>query len=489
MCLFSSCNGFLDILPETSLTPENFFETQSDFEQAVAGIYAPLRTIYDRDWVLTEMRSDNTHFVYNIGQRGPKPEEDPSTFTIETNNRNTAAKWSNNYLIISRANEVLGRIDNAEFDGSSKGNLKGQALFLRAFAYFDLVKNFGGVPLFLQQAESYADTFRERSDASQIYDQIIKDLEEAITLLPADAGAIGRVTSGAARTVLADVFLGLKRWSDVEQLLLPLTNGQYGLLSNYRDIFDPANKGNREVIFEIQYAEGTSQALHNYLPYRFIPVLTDPSVITGVSPASTNGDGCYNTPTPDLLDAYEEGDKRLEASIGFYSGSSPLIGVVYNNTPYIRKYMYPHARYGQTAQNWPVYRYAEVLLMLAEALNEQGKTGEALEYLNGVRVRAGLSPLSINDVAGLREKIFKERRIEFAFENKRWRDLVRSGQAVEVMNNFGRKVISDPAKYYYPEGAAPPPNAYQVSDKDLIYPIPIDEIIINPSLRQNPGYQ
>src|SRR5690606_28510719 len=300
-----------------------------------------------------------------------------------------------------------------------------------------LVKNFGGVPLFLQQAESYADTFRERSDASQIYDQIIKDLEEAITLLPADAGAIGRVTSGAARTVLADVFLGLKRWSDVEQLLLPLTNGQYGLLSNYRDIFDPANKGNREVIFEIQYAEGTSQVLHNYLPYRFIPVLTDPSVITGVSPASTNGDGCYNTPTPDLLDAYEEGDKRLEASIGFYSGSSPLIGVVYNNTPYIRKYMYPHARYGQTAQNWPVYRYAEVLLMLAEALNEQGKTGEALEYLNGVRVRAGLSPLSINDVAGLREKIFKERRIEFAFENKRWRDLVRSGQAVEVMNNFG----------------------------------------------------
>src|SRR5690606_23559659 len=184
-----------------------------------------------------------------------------------------------------------------------------------------------------------------------------------------------------------------------------------------------------------------------------------------------------------------EGDKRLEASIGFYSGSSPLIGVVYNNTPYIRKYMYPHARYGQTAQNWPVYRYAEVLLMLAEALNEQGKTGEALEYLNGVRVRAGLSPLSMNDVAGLREKIFKERRIEFAFENKRWRDLVRSGQAVEVMNNFGRKVISDPAKYYYPEGAAPPPNAYQVSDKDLIYPIPIDEIIINPSLRQNPGYQ
>src|SRR5690606_37471615 len=217
--------------------------------------------------------------------------------------RNTAAKWSNNYLIISRANEVLGRLDNAEFDGSSKSNLKGQALFLRAFAYFDLVKNFGGVALFLQQAESYADTFKERSDGSQIYDQIVNDLEEAISLWPANASAVGRVTSGAARTLLADVYLGLKRWGDVEQLLLPLTNGHYALLPSYRDVFDPTNKGNREVIFDVQYAEGTSQALHNYLPYRFIPVLTDPSVITGVSPASTNGDGCYNTPTPDLLDA------------------------------------------------------------------------------------------------------------------------------------------------------------------------------------------
>ncbi|GAB3928644.1 RagB/SusD family nutrient uptake outer membrane protein [Larkinella terrae] len=486
-----ACKDFLDVVPETVLTPANFYQSQADFEQAVGGIYAPLQPLYNQDWVLNEMRSDNTHFVFNIAQRGPKPEEDPSTFTIENNNRNTAGKWTNDYLIISRANQVLSTIDNIDFAQAVKDNLKGQAYFLRAFAYFDLVKNFGGVPVFLEPASSYKDTFKSRTEVAEVYKQIIADAEQAAKLLPNRATqTIGRASSGSAYTLLGDVYINLKRWPEAETALKSVTTQGYMLLAEYGDIFKPTNKGNAETVFDVQYAEGTSQAVSNYLPYRFLPVLTDPSVITGVKPSSSNTDGCYNTPTPDLLAAYEDTlkDKRYKASIGFYSGTSPLVGVTYKNTPYIKKYQFPHARYGETGVNWPVYRYAEVLLLLAEAANEQGRSADAGVFLNQVRTRAGLPNTTATSQTTLREAIWRERRIELAFENKRWHDLVRSGLAVKTMSEYGARIKANPQKYYYPVGSAPAAAAFNVTDRDLLYPIPIGEIIINPDMKQNPGY-
>jgi hypothetical protein len=134
MMTTSACSNFLDVTPETSLSSVDFYKSKTDIEQAVGGVYAPLQALYNQDWILNEMRSDNTHFVFNIAQRGPKQDEDPSTFTVENNNTNTTAKWNNNYLIISRANVILESIDAVEFEQTPKDNLKGQTYFLRAFA-------------------------------------------------------------------------------------------------------------------------------------------------------------------------------------------------------------------------------------------------------------------------------------------------------------------------------------------------------------------
>ncbi|WKZ61346.1 MAG: RagB/SusD family nutrient uptake outer membrane protein [Cyclobacteriaceae bacterium] len=489
----SSCDDFLEVAPETILTQENFYKNQNDFEQAVTGIYAPLQPLYQLQWQLNELRSDNTYFIYNVGNRGGKPTEDLATFTVETNNATLQSNWQYNYQIISRANLVLAQIDNVDFENSVKQNLKGQALFLRALAYFDLVKNFGGVPIFTAPPTSYDETFKLRATKQQVYDQIILDALAAIDLLPdRTTQTTGRATSGAARVLLADIYLNLERWNDAEVILTPVLSMGYSLLGDYADIFKPANKGNSEIIFEIWYVTGTSQPLFSTFPYSFIPQTPDPAVITGVSPATPNGGGSNNIPTPDLIASYEDQveDERFGASIAFYTGPGSMVGIPnYTNQPYIRKYLHPHAVYNQTDQNWPVYRYAEVLLMMSEALNEQNKSAEALTYINQVRDRAGLTTDITTTVQGeLRNAIINERRIELAFENKRWNDLVRKNIAISVMTTFGTSVKNNPEVYYYAPGNAPPPNSFNVTSDFLLYPIPINEIIVNPQLQQNPGY-
>ncbi|WP_040400450.1 RagB/SusD family nutrient uptake outer membrane protein [Cecembia lonarensis] len=485
MLVLTSCSDFLEILPETNITQENFYQTESDFLQAITGAYAPLQTLYNQDWQMTEFRSDNAHFVLNLGNRGNQPREDLGTFTVETNNEIVLNKWLNNYLIISRSNFIIQSIDNADFNGQSKTSIKGEAYFLRAFAYFDLLKNFGGVPLFIEPPTSFSETFKNRSGSSEILDLILSDINTSIPLLPGKNNQVpGRATVSAAYMLLADVLMSQKRWSEAESALRNVLNAGYNLLPVYDEIFKPSNEGNSEIIFEIYFVEGTSQPLFSTFPYQFLPELDDPAIITGVSPAARNGGGSFNIPVPELLDLYEDNDSRYEATIAFFSGPSPLPGVIYDNLPYIKKYQHPHAIPNQTGQNWIVYRYAETLLNLAECLFEQGNSNEALSLVNQIRTRAGLQELNSLD----KNTLLNERRIELAFENKRWQDLVRSGIAVEVMNQFGERIKANPQDYFYPEGSGPLPNMFNVSQDYLLYPIPASEIILNPNLTQNPGY-
>ena len=146
--------------------------------------------------------------------------------------------------------------------------------------------------------------------------------------------------------------------------------------------------------------------------------------------------------------------------------------------PYIKKFARPHSQFNNTGQNWPVYRYAEVLLFLAEALNEQGKTGDAATYINQVRARAGLAATTASSQADMREAIFKERRVELAFENKRWFDLVRTGRVKEIIGAYGARVKANPEAYYFPAGAVPPPNAFTVLDD--YYGLPAVESALTP---------
>lgn len=471
----SSCKkSFLDLPSQTSLTGAVYFKTQGDFEKAINAAYAPLRDLYNGTggaYAMGEMRSDNTTYKYNPNDRGTIQPEFIKDFNEDANNGVIAQKFNVDYVIISRVNQVLAPIDDVDFDATVKNNIKGQALFLRAFAYFDLVQYFGAVPLHLKPATTLGETALPLTSADSIYLQIIADAQEAASLLPNKASQeAGRVTSGSALTLLGNVYMILKQWANAEATLKQVTG--YSLLPDYAGVFDPNNKNNAESIFEVQYKEG-NEGLNSYFFYTYLvqPVTAEEvSAVTGITEVNRTIEG-YNIPTPDIIAAYEANDLRKNASIGYITAS----GVSY---PYIKKYSHPHQLTGNTNDNWPVYRYAEVLLFLAEALNEQNKTAEAITYLNQVRTRAGLPNTAATSQSDLRTAILNERRVELAFENKRWPDLVRTGNAQSVMTAFGARVKANPQAYYFPAGIAPTASAY--TNINLIFPLPAAEVALNP---------
>jgi hypothetical protein len=482
---------FLTVVPETALSSATFFKTESDFLQAVNGAYVPLRQMYnERAWVLEEMHSDNTYYARNTLYGAVDPTENVADFAVPTANGVTAndnvlVQFRLDYVIISRANQILSLVDGAGItftNDATKNNIKGQAQFLRAFAYFDLVRLFGKVPLHLAPVTGREDAALPLSTTDEIYAQIEKDAQAASTnLLNKATQEQGRATSGAAKTLLANLYITQKKWAQAETLMKAVvTNDGYTLMPDYNDAFSltNANKNNKESVFEIQYLEGSAGYNGNQI-YRFLPspiTAAEIAPIVGTSNPQPTSQESNNIPTPDLIAAYEAGDKRKDISIGTVVLSTSLRAI--KEYPYIKKYARPHSLNQNTGQNWPVYRYAEVLLFLAEALNEQGKTGEAATYINQVRTRAGLAATTASSQATMREAIFKERRVELAFENKRWFDLTRTGRVKEIIGAYGAKVKAKPADYYFPAGAVPPPNAFTVLDD--YYGLPSVESALTP---------
>ncbi|MBB3839745.1 hypothetical protein FHS57_003756 [Runella defluvii] len=485
----ASCKeSFLTVVPETALSSATFFSKEADFVQAVNAAYVPLRAIYnDRHWILAEMHSDNTYYARNILFGAVDGTENVADFAIPTAsgvtaNDNVLQHYRLDYQIIARTNQVLALIDKVDFNADSKNNLKGQALYLRAFAYFQLVQLFGKVPMHLTPVATREEAASPLATTEQLYAQIEKDALEASKLLfNKSKQEAGRVTSGTAKTLLANLYLIQKKWSNAEAVAKDVvTNDGYKLMPDYNDAFTTTtgNKNNAESVFEVQYMEGSAGYNGNFI-YRIVPTpitAAELQPITGTSnPQSLSGEN-NNIPTPDVIAAYEAGDKRKDISIGYVTLSQSLRdNKVY---PYIKKFARAHSLHNNTGQNIPVYRYSEVLLFLAEALNEQGKTAEAAPYLNQVRTRAGLAATTATSQADMREAIFKERRVELAFENKRWFDLVRTGRAKAVITAYGAKVKANPQDYYFPKGAVPPPNAFTVLDD--YYGLPAVESALTP---------
>lgn len=496
-----SCNKFLDELPRTKTDVNTFFSSQADFELAINGAYAALRSVYGSKsaWVMGEMRSDNTHYDYKASDQAIVVVDryNVANFTDDQYNSQTATKWNTAYTAISASNNILDHINDISFD--NKDYIEGQARFIRALCYFELVRYYGGVPLYTSQARKREDTYLGRSTVEEVYTLIEADLTEAGSKLPLPTfPQNAKATKGAVFTLLADVFITQKKFAAAEPLLKQVIQMNYSLWDNYADAFELANKNGRESIFEIQYnADLATPQASNFI-YNFIPRMTSSAVITGPGQNTITDLGGFNTPTNDLINAYEDGDRRLDASIAVAEGTfdnndtftATAIQSVVNYTvpankigrPFIKKYLHPHTIANQTNDNWPVYRYAEALLLLAESLNEQGKTNEALTHLNQVRTRAGLLPLAVSDQETLRLSILKERRVEFAFENKRWLDLVRSGKAISVMTEFG---VLQKQQYTYLT-----PETYNVTENRLLFPIPYAEMQLNMTLSgyQNPGY-
>ena len=482
--LLGACSeSFLDIPSKASLSTATFYKTEVDFQQGINSTYAPLRSVYNGPagvqaagaWAMGEMHSDNTYFIFNTSDRGIIDPEAVANFIVQPSNSVTTAKYVSDYQVIARANQVLAPIDAVTFSAETKNNIKGQAYFLRALAYFDLVQYYGKVPLHLTPVTTREEASLPLSEVTAVYDQIIKDATEAAKLLPAKSKQeVGRATSGAAKTLLGNIYIVQKKWSLAETVLKEvIDSGEYALLTDFSSVFSIGNKNNKESVFEVQFKEGTEGFASNFV-YRMIPTpVTAEQVqtVTGVTNPQLIAHEAYNIPTPELVNAFETGDKRKDASIA----NLTINGKTF---PYAKKLLQPHALFNFAGTNWLVYRYSEVLLMYAEALTESGKTADAAKILNQVRTRAGLAESKASSQADLRTAIMNERRVELAFENKRWLDLVRTGTAQSVMSAHGAKIKANPSKYYYPTGITPPPAAFGTID--LLFPLPASESLLSP---------
>ncbi|MDR2969535.1 MAG: RagB/SusD family nutrient uptake outer membrane protein [Tannerellaceae bacterium] len=499
--LASCSEDFLNVYPQTSLSSTTFYQTPAHFEQAITGAYARTRTIPLNGLIMDEMRSDNAHFTMYAGDRGPylRTEVIGLFLDDETTDTWVPTRYNEVYNGISRVNTLIGRLDGSELTDDQKKAVRAEALFLRAFFYYDLVTHWGGVPLVLTEAKMGEELFLPNSTVEEVYNQILTDIDEAISIgLPVATTfpQSGRATMGAARMLRAYSYMSkpAREYAKAEQDLIAITQMNYGLLDDYTDVFSLSNKNSKESIFEIQYLDGDG-GQHSDFPWRLIPKCSNLNVMMGVSAnnyAYTSGG--WVVPTQEMVDSYEDGDKRLPASIVVAEGTvnaaeqftfesiKDVKGYVCPEGKAYRyftnKFYHPPYSFGLRAgDNFPVYRYAGALLLLAECLVEQGKNAEALPWVNQVRARAGLPALT----SVTKQQVSDEMRHELAFENHRWTDLIRTGQAIEVMTRFGQEMK---AMYSYIL-----PGAFNVTQDRLLYPFYFRELRVNKELKQNPGYK
>ncbi len=448
-----SCQqGFLDLKPQSQPNVDNFYKTANDFGNAVNGAYDVLQSAnqYGGDFnTLLEARSDNVLDNDPSSNAGLRYNID--RFIEPTTNSILRDTWGSLYTGINRCNLILDKIDAVSMDNTLKARYKGQAQFIRALSYFNLVRLWGKVPLVLTTGSTTDARSYVRNEVAEVYTSIEKDLTDAAANLPASyTGAdVGRATSGAAKGLLGKVYVTEKKFSQAIPVLREVISaGTYRLLPNVADVFAVANKNNAEILFAVKFRKGVGGALPE-------------------GHALWYGTNIGDNIEASLRAAYPTGDKRLPLTV--------QIPVPSNVNVVPRKFYDEFSSTNDVGNDFPVLRYADVLLLFAEALTESAITfsGEALGALNQVRTRAGAPLYTEAQLGGMqaafRETIIKERRLELALENDRWFDLVRTGKAVDALKVTG---INVPANR-------------------LVYPIPQSEIDTynNPTtFPQNPGY-
>lgn len=462
----SACTQkFLDLAPISAINTSSYYQTSSDILTALSGAYGSLQFAgqYGQYYVMSDIPSDDTYPVLS----GTVTDQDQfDKFYLITTNPYLLAAWSDGYRGIYRCNTVIGRIESITMDATLKSRIIGEAKFLRALMYFNLVRYFGDVPLVLTEITDPLQGYNYgRTPTAEVYAQIVKDLTDAEAVLPVSYTGtdIGRATSGAAKSLLGKVYLTQKNYaSAATKLKEVIDRGTYSLLPSYANLFTPANKNSRESIFEVQYKKGNIGEGSGYAN-SYAPTNSGNAVIAF-------GGGGNNIPTADLERSYEANDPRKAISMATsYTNTSGARVDAY----YIKKYADQPVVVNDSEDNWYVLRYADVLLMYAEALNETGKTADALPYLNQVRRRVSLADKSISTQADMRLALEQERRVELAFEGHRWFDLVRTDRAIPVLNAKAAAI-----------GIKTP-----LTTNSLIFPVPQSQIDINPTkIKQNPGY-
>lgn len=485
--LGSCSEDFLDKNDPTVLVSSTFYQTDIEVEQAVVGVYGMLRGYFNNHWQFTEFISDNTTLHFNVGNRGQGPSlEAIEYWQYNAGTSNFANLYTNTYSILVNVNTILERLTDSNASQATKDRAEGELKVIRAYLYFDLVRLFGDAIIVTAPINTPGEAFQlQRSPEEDVYQLILSDLKDAIAVLPASysSNQIGRITKGAALSIDGRVRLQRKEYAEAATSLRQVLTLGYSLLPNYADVFKPENKNHKESIWDVQYQGENTFGVNSSFIYTFAPLASQGAVIK--FPGQDGGG--WNIPTNEFISLYEAGDSRKEVSLkeGYTDSKGIWVPV-----PFINKYNNPHSIRGVTNDNWPIVRYSDVLLMLAETINESGgPTNEAFQYLNDVRTRAKLSPVSGLTQSQFRTALRKERRIELAFENLRWFDLKRTLSAAELvtlLNDHGKKERLSPTTN---RGGIPfSQEDYTFEEYQVLFPIPADQIRINPSTRQNPGY-
>lgn len=494
-----ACEKKLDQVPISQASAANFYRNTDDFEQAVNGIYQALHNVPNgadyaiRQNELAEVRSDN---IYSPGTSGVRDWLPINNFdrTLATN-PNINGLWNDDFNGILRANSVLDNL-NAEAvpDNTIRDRMEGEAKFFRAFFYFDLVRYVGKVPIFDHVATPTEALTIPRSPVADVYNLIIADLQTAISKLPATYpnAQKGKVTSNAAKGILALVYLtrsgptydiegpGLATNDYAPALTLLneiIASGLYSLQSTYANVFSYTNENNSEILFDIQNIDPGTTAnagLGTELPTWMYEGAYGQKYLGFAG--GVDGDG-PKVPSNDLRSTFEAADTRDDFSI--LPSYTDLNNNVQDRAQFI-KFLdltkKPLIRYN-FAINYPILRYADILLMKAEAILRGGAGGSQADVdalVKQVRDRAGLTASILTNIT--LDDLLAERRREFMAEGKRWHDLVRTGKVLTVMAAFD---ASDDVT-----------NKMNIPAKDdIIYPIPFNQLSVSPGLyMQNNGY-
>jgi hypothetical protein len=468
---------FLDVPPQGQQPNEQFWQDAEDAQKAINSLYGNLRgwsNVAFAPIAIESMGSDDAEKGSSVDDAAFHNKYD--NFTHTSTEGQTNDFWNGQYININLANQVLANVPNIEMDAALKARYLAEAKFMRAYSYFRLVRAFGDIPLRLNVPADATEYNIPRTPKAQVYAAIEQDLTDAATVLPQTYGPtdIGRFTKGAALTLHAKVAMYQAKWPEVLALTNQVMTMGYSLFPDYEKLFRVQNENSVESIFEIQakYIAGNCDVSNSQY-----------SEVQGVR-GSTGGGWGFNVPTADLAASYEANDPRRDATIIFRGEVTPqgdAIPATGDNPMYNQKSYVPFSQYpGECAsgadQNIRVLRYAEVLLMNAEAANEIGGAANvtlALSSLNAVRARArGANPLTVlppvvsTDQATIRQAIYRERRAEFAMEFDRFFDVIRQGRGATV---FGPKGF--------------------VANKNELMPIPQNEIDLSAGvLTQNPGY-
>ena len=453
--IMNSCSeSLLDVNPKMENTSNNFFKSEEQLDLGITAAYSTLQLSgqYEiSNLLLGELPSDNTWDEVPANDGGNCGQLDE--FSMTSDNTITEESWQDNYIGIQQCNVVLNRIDGISGLSETKKNTSiGEMKFLRGLMYFNLVRIFGDVPLVTQETENVNSYFGQgRTSSTEVYNQIVADLTDASSLLPETASERGRATKWAALGILGKVQLTLGNYTEAKNCLTQVVNAnKYALLDNPADIFSPSNKGNKEIIFDVQFESGLNGNSEGSDAYRYF------------SPSDKGGKG-HNLPTKEVYALFSDQDLRKDAYFVLSTGNMAT-GKMVQTSDAIE----------DGGNNVIVLRYADVLLMLAECYANEGNLSQACNYLNKIKTRAHIEKFSSTNKDAVIDEIATERRKELVNEGHRWFDLIRTGKAVEVMNAYFESAVGY--------------NGVTVTEDNLVQPIPQSQIDTDSSLKQNKNY-